>query len=83
MQQNDEELLKLFGQRLKNIREMKNSSLNRFVFNNGFITTSTQSRIENGLVDFKFTTLVKIANALDISLCELFKDFDYKYEDIE
>ncbi|MDR1327721.1 MAG: helix-turn-helix domain-containing protein [Heliobacteriaceae bacterium] len=80
MQQNDKELLREFGNHIQALRKAKGLSLNKFIFNEGFIATSTQSRIENGVGDFKFTTLVKLANSLGITLPELFANFDFKYE---
>jgi len=80
MQQEDNELLKTFGSRLKKLRVVKNKSLNQFVLNKGFVTISTLNRVENGLVDFKFTTLVRIANALDITPSELLEGFNFQYE---
>lgn len=35
------------------------------------LTTRTISRIECGIIDPKLSTLIKIANALEINLCEL------------
>lgn len=80
MQQADKKLLKEFGKFIFNVRKDKYPSLNKFSFSKGGVTSATISRIENGLVDFKFSTLVKIACALDISLEELFKNFKYNYE---
>ena len=80
MQQSDKEVLKKFGNLVMEIRKSKSDSLNKFAFSRGGTTPATISRIENGLVDFKFTTLLKLAYALDISLSELFKDFVYEYE---
>lgn len=80
MQQKDKEILQNFGKHLKDIRSSKSKSLNKFVFEKGGITTATLSRIENGLVDFKFTTLVKMASALNMTLSELLNEFDCKYE---
>lgn len=80
MQQVDEKILKRFGKTISKIRKSKSKSLNKFSFEKGGVTSATLSRIENGLVDFKFTTLVKLACALDIPLEELFKDFKYHYE---
>mgnify|MGYP003331774462 CR=1 FL=1 len=79
MQQQNEEILTLFGKTVSKIRKSKSKSLNKFAFEKGGITSATLSRIENGIVDFKFTTLVKLACALDISLEDLFKDFEYNY----
>lgn len=75
MQQDNKEILKKIGKRIKELREQQNTSLNKFAFNSDDLTSATLSRIENGLVDFKFTTLVKLTTALDTSLSELFKDF--------
>ena len=80
MQQIDSENLKLFGELVRKIRKSKSDSLNQIAFSRGGITSATLSRIENGLVDFKFSTLLGLAYTLDISLEELFKDF--KYNDI-
>ncbi len=35
------------------------------------LTTRSLSRIECGIIDPKFSTLIKIAEALEIDLCEL------------
>lgn len=71
MQQN-ENLCKKLGQHIKKLRVQKNISLNEFSFSND-LTSSTLSRIENGLVDPKYTTLVKIASAFGIEPHELLK----------
>jgi len=77
MQQFDEENLKKFGKLVKKVRNSKSTSLNNITFSRGGVTSATLSRIENGLVDFKFSTLLKLAYTLDISLDELFKNYDY------
>lgn len=82
MQEEDKLLLQLFGDKLKNLRVEKYKSLNKFAFDNTLLTSATISRIENGNVDFKFTTLVKIANALNITPSELLQDIDFKYKDL-
>lgn len=82
MQEEDKLLLQLFGNKLKNLRVEKYKSLNKFAFDNTLLTSATISRIENGNVDFKFTTLVKIANALNITPSELLQDIDFKYKDL-
>ncbi len=76
MQQQDKEILTKFGQQIKELRKNHNPSLNKFALDSDELTSATLSRIENGLVDFKFTTLVKLAKTLKISLSELFKDFN-------
>lgn len=79
MQQQNEKLLQLFGQHIKKLRMQKKMSLNEFAFKSLLLTSATQSRIENGLVDLKFSTLVKIANALNITPSELLEGFDFKF----
>lgn len=79
MQQQNKKLLQMFGQHIKNLRMQKKMSLNEFAFKSLLITSATQSRIENGLVDLKFSTLVKIANALNVSPSELLEGFDFKF----
>lgn len=80
MQHQNEELLQSFGQHIKKLRMQKKMSLNEFAFKSMLITSATQSRIENGLVDLKFSTLIKIANALNISPSELLENFDFKFK---
>lgn len=77
-QTNNDENLKLFGNIVRKIRKKKSSSLNNIAFTRGGVTSATLSRIENGLVDFKFSTLLKLAYTLDIPLTELFKEFKCK-----
>ncbi len=83
MQANDKILLQKFGEQLKLLREARYESLNKFAFDNVLLTSATISRIENANVDFKFTTLIKLANALNITPSELLKDIDFKYSDYE
>jgi len=78
MQQQDKKILINLGNRIRDLRVAKNKSLNSFAFNKG-ITSATLSRIENGLVDVKFITLVKLSNALETPLEELLKGLDLKY----
>lgn len=62
---------------IQNIRKKKSSSLNDIAFKRGGVTSATLSRIENGLVDFKFSTLLNLAHTLDISLIELFENYTF------
>lgn len=78
MQQFDEENLKIFGKMIQEIRKKKSASLNKIAFSHDGVTSATLSRIENGQVDFKFSTLLKLAGTLDVSLVELFKHYKYK-----
>jgi len=79
MQQQDRKILKALGRKLKKSREEKKISLNTFAFENG-ITSATLSRIENGVVEAKFITLVKIATALDIPLWQILEELNIKYD---
>ena len=74
---NNDENLKAFGKHIRKLRMCKSNSLNEIALTRGGVTSATLSRIENGLVDFKFSTLLKLAHTLDISVQELFKDFVY------
>lgn len=79
MQHQDKKILRTLGKQLKKLREEKNISLNSLAFNND-ITSATLSRIENGLVDAKLTTLLKISAALEVSLHEILKELNLKYD---
>ena len=74
----ENEIIKDLGQRLKDLREQKGVSLNIFAYEND-LTTATVSRIENGLVDTKFSTLVKYAKGLEIPLEEIIQLLDINY----
>ena len=78
MQELKNDNLKSFGKLIKEMRVKKSISLNSAAFSRGGVTSATLSRIENGLVDFKFTTLLNLAYTLDIPLDELFKNFKYE-----
>ena len=80
MQQNYDENLKNFGKVIKKIRKEKSKSLTKLAFTRGGVTSATLSRIENGLVDFKFSTLLNLAYTLNVSLIDIFKDFDYRLD---
>lgn len=81
MQEEDKVLLKLFGHHVKKIRELKFKSLNDFALNHSLLSSATISRIENAKNDFKFTTFIKLANAMNITPSELLNKFNYKYSD--
>ena len=83
MQQIDKENLTKIGLKIKEIRLSKSKSLNEFVLAKGFVTTATWSRVENGLFDLKFSTLLRIAYMLDLKVEDLLKenDFDYNLSD--
>lgn len=71
------------GKRIKELRLQQSKSLNAFVMNRGGLTTASWSRIENGKFDAKFSTIIKVAAMLGISITELLQDiqFDYTLEE--
>ena len=75
--------LKELGKHIKALREKTGKSLNSFVLEKGGITSATLSRIENGLVDVRLNTLIKISALLDVNISELLSgvNFDYTIED--
>ena len=83
MQQVDIENLKKFGQKVKELREEKSESLNKFVMSQDVLTTATWSRIENGKFDFKLSTLLRVAYMLGIQVEDLLKFVEFDYNFIE
>lgn len=83
MKQAEKDNLVIFGELVRKIRSSKSSSLNNIAFSKNGVTSATLSRIENAQVDFKFSTLIKLAHTLDISLLDLFKDYHYVDEFID
>ena len=79
MQQIKKHNLKILAKRIKELRNKNSTSLNKFVFSKGGITTATWSRVENALVDVKFTTLVQISSMLGMPLHELVFDLKLDY----
>jgi len=69
MQQNE---LQKLGKYLKNLRKSKKLTLSALCYRNG-LEPSTVSRIEAGIVEAKYLTLLKLAKAYDMELCELLK----------
>lgn len=81
MQEEDKELLTLFGEHAKKIRIAKFNSLNDFALKHSMLSTATVSRVENAKSDFKFSTFIKYANAIDITPAELLENFNFKYKE--
>lgn len=81
MQEEDKVLLKLFGDYAKQIRKSKFISLNDFALNNSLLSSATVSRIENGKNDFKFSTFIKLSNALNMTPAELLENFNFLYSE--
>ena len=73
MQEN--EILKQFGKHIKSIRESKNLNIS-YAHYKGGVNPSTVSRIENGEVEPKLLTLIKLSKALGINLPDMLK-FNY------
>lgn len=64
--------IKAFGKRLKSIRQKKGLTQLDLELESGISRTEI-SRIENGLKNIEFYTIVKLAEALDVPLVELFQ----------
>ena len=62
--------LKKFGKHLKELREKKGLSINMFAYENDF-SKSLISRIERGNSDIRLSTLLKLAEALEVAPTEL------------
>ncbi len=82
MERDEKKLIKILGHTLKLMREKKGVSLNIFAYEND-LTTATVSRVENGLVDTKFSTLIKYAKGLEIPLENIIKDLGINYSNDE
>lgn len=65
----DKDLVSL-GKRIKELRKQRKLTLENLCYKN-WLEPSTVSRIEKGLVDPKYSTLLKLASAFNISLSEL------------
>ena len=61
---------KRFGERLRKLREKQDKSLNMFAYEND-LSKASVSKIERGIIDFRFSTLIQLANALGMPLSEL------------
>lgn len=81
MQQSKTKNLEKLAMRIKTLRLQKSKSLNKFVFSKGNVTSATWSRVENALVDVKFSTLIQISAMLEVKIDELLKDIDFDYSD--
>ena len=66
MQENNEKLLQL-GNHIKSIRKSKKLTLESLCYKNG-LEPSTISRIEKGIVEPKYLTLLKLADAYEMKL---------------
>lgn len=78
MEQEYRKLFKILGNYLKSLREQRGVSLNIFAYEND-MTTATVSRIENGLVDTKLSTLIKYAKGLEVPLENILISLEINY----
>jgi transcriptional regulator with XRE-family HTH domain len=65
-----ENYFKLLGEKIKRLRKAKKLTLSSLCYKNG-LEPSTVSRIEKAQVDAKLSTLLKIAEALEIEFHDL------------
>lgn len=71
---NKETILLKFANHLTKIREERGLSIRQLAAETGLEYSQLQ-RIEKGKVNLAFTTLVKIAEGLDLELSELLKSY--------
>jgi len=64
--------IKAFGKRLKSIRQKKGLTQLDLELESGISRTEI-SRIENGTKNIEFYTIVRLAEALEVSLAEFFQ----------
>lgn len=62
-----DEILKKFGEHVKDLRTKSGLTQDDVVLNSSKITKGTVSDIENGKRNFAFTTLIDLAKGLNIS----------------
>lgn len=74
MENDNKEVLTKLGQILRQARNQKKLTLLELEVATG-ISEGDISKIENGKKNFAVTTLIKLAQGLDISLSELFAEF--------
>ncbi|WP_312992165.1 helix-turn-helix domain-containing protein [Chryseobacterium flavum] len=70
-----DEILKKFGEHIKELRLKSGLTQDDVVLNGSKITKGTISDIENGKRNFSFTTLIDLAKGLNLPPKELF-DFE-------
>lgn len=69
MQEENKDLI-LLGKHVKELRKSRKLTLENLCYKNG-LEPSTVARIEKGLVEPKYLTLLKLAKAFNIKLSEL------------
>lgn len=73
---NDKKALKKFGQRLAELRKQKNLSL-RDMASACDIDNSKIAKIEKGMINITFTTILELSRGLEVHPQQL---FDYPFE---
>lgn len=71
MNTNKEEQLKIFGNKLRQLREQKGWSLRQMATNCN-IDFSNLGQMEKGRIDVRFSTIIQLAKVLNVTPCELF-----------
>ncbi len=66
-----EEALRKFGEHVRKLRKRKGLSQDQVAANSKSLTKATISDIENGKRNPEFTTIIDLANGLDLPLAEL------------
>lgn len=69
MQENYYEYLQKLGNHVRSLRKRKNLTLCQLCYKHG-LEPSTVSRIEKAQVEAKYVTLIKLANALGLTIAE-------------
>lgn len=73
-----DEILKRFGEHVKDLRLKSGLTQDDVVLNSSKITKGTVSDIENGKRNFAFTTLIDLARGLNVSPKDL---LDFKIDE--
>lgn len=73
-----DEILKRFGEHVKDLRLKSGLTQDDVVLNSSKITKGTVSDIENGKRNFAFTTLIDLARGLNVSAKDL---MDFKIDE--
>jgi transcriptional regulator with XRE-family HTH domain len=72
MQDDDLRKLTILGERIQKLRKQKKLTLSELCYKNG-LEPSTLSRIEKAIVEPKYLTLLKIAEAFSMDISDLLK----------
>ncbi len=74
MTENKVQLLEKLGLKITRLRKSRGITLEKLAYEMG-ISKGNLSDIENGKKDARFSTLKAIADGLELSISQLFKDF--------